>query len=164
MAAGGPTRMPERFRFRDDVLRTAASRTRRRILASALASAAAVVAVWAAALRPRGGTVGSVAFALALLAVLAFLSLRRRLRRLHARWSSFEVAVGDEGIGREVEGFPPITIARADVASVEERASGIVVRGRSGASLLVPREVQGYERVRELLAGWAPAPAAPPGG
>lgn len=148
--------MPEHFRFRDDVLRTAASRTRRRLLASFAASAVAVAGAWAAALRPRGGTIGSLAFALALLAVLALLSLRRRLRRLHARWSSFEVAVGDEGIGREVDGFPPVAIARAEVAAVEERAAGIVVRGRSGASLLVPRELQGYERARDLLAGWAP--------
>ena len=155
---------PERFRFRDDVLRDAASRTRRRILVSFLASAIAVAAAWAAALRPRGGTVGSLAFALALLAALALVSLRRRLRRLHARWSSFEVAVGDDGIGREVEGFPALTIPRADVAAVEERTAGMVVRGRSGASLLVPREVQGYERIRDLLAGWAPAPRPPPGG
>jgi hypothetical protein len=150
----------ERFRFRDDVLRTAASRTRRRLLVSLIATAGAVVGVWAAVLRPRGGTAGSLAFALALLVLLAFFSLRRRLRRLVARWSSFEVAVGDEGIGREVDGFPPIAIPRSDVAAVEERATGIVVRARSGTSLLVPRELQGYERVRDLLAGWAP----PPGG
>ena len=153
----------ERFRFREDVLRTAASRTRRRLLLSVLATAAAASGVWAAALRPRGGTVGSLVFALALLALLAFLSLRRRLRRLHARWSSFEVAVGDAGIGREVEGFPSVAIPRAEVAAVEEHAAGLVVRGRGGASLLVPRELQGYERVRALLAGWAPPPAPGPG-
>ena len=153
----------ERFRFRDDVLRTAASRTRRRLLVSAIATAAAVAGVWAAVLRPRGGTVGSLVFALSLLVLLVFLSLRRRLRRLHARWSSFEVAVGEAGIGREVEGFPPLAIPRADVAAIEERAAGLVVRGRSGASLLVPRELEGYARVRALLVAWGPPPAPPPG-
>ena len=156
-----PTR--ERFRFREDVLRTAASRTRRRLLVSVIATAAAVVGIWAAVLRPRGGTVESLVFALALLVLLAFLSLRRRLRRLLARWSSFEVAVGEAGIEREVEGFPPVAIPRTEVAAIEERAGGLVVRGRSGASLLVPRELQGYERIRALLSGWAPAPEPPPG-
>ncbi len=145
---------PQRFRFREDVLRSAASRMRRRLLASAVAAAAATVVVWGAVLRPRGAGPSALAVALALLAVLAFSSLRRRLRRLHARWSSFEVRVEADAIGREVSGFPPIRIARADVSAVEERAAGLVVRDRAGRSLLVPREVDGYERVRELLASW----------
>lgn len=145
----------ERFRFRDDVLRSAASRTRRRILLSVVVTAVAAVGVWAAALRPRGGGPGGLVFALALVALLAFFSLRRRLGRLHARWSSFEVTISDAGIGRVVEGFPPVTIARGDVAAVEERAGGVVVRGKGGAALLVPRELDGYDRVRARLAEWA---------
>jgi hypothetical protein len=148
----------ERFRFREEVLHAAASRTRRRILVSAVATAAAVLGVWGAVLRPRGDGPGGLAVALALLAGLALLSLRRRLRRLHARWSSFAVAVGEGGISREVEGFPPIAIGRGEVAAVEERSAGLVVRSRGGASLLVPREVEGYERVRARLADWAPRP------
>ena len=150
---------PERFKFRDDVLRAAASRTRRRIAISTVAATAAIVGLWGAVLRPRGGGARSLVFALVLLAVLVLLSLRARLRRLHARWSSFEVTVGADGIGREVGGFPAIRIARADVVSVEERPAGLVVRDRAGAALLVPREVEGYERVRELVAPWAGRPA-----
>ena len=146
----------ETFRFRADVLRTAAAHTRRRILVSVLATAAAVVGVWAAALRPRGGGPGSLVLPLVLLAGLSFFSLRRRLRRLDARWSSFEVTVSDAAVGRVVEGFPPVSIARADVVSVHERGEGLVVQGRGGATLLVPRELDGYERVRDLLAGRNP--------
>jgi hypothetical protein len=152
---------PERFRFREDVLRSAASRTRRRLLGSFAAAAAAVVALWAGVLRAQGARPSTLAFALALLAILAFLSLRRRLRRLHARWSSFEVRVEPDGISRVVSGFPSIRIARAEVAAVEERLAGVVVRDRGGRSLLVPRELDGYERVRGLLEAWrAPAPGA----
>jgi hypothetical protein len=57
-----------------------------------------------------------------------------------------------------VDGFPPIRIARAEVVSVEERPAGVVVRSRDGASLLVPRELEGYERARDVLAGWLAAP------
>ena len=149
---------PQRFRFPEDVLRSAAARTRRRLLVSLVAAAGATVAVWAAVLRAQGAGAGApaLAVALGLLALVAFLSLRGRLRRLHARWSSFEVRVEPDAIGREVSGFPPIRIARADVFAIEERAAGLVVRDRAGRSLLVPREVDGYERVRELLAGWHP--------
>jgi hypothetical protein len=91
---------------------------------------------------------------MALLALLAFLTLRRRLRRLLARWSSFELTVEADAVVRAVEGFPSIRIARAEVASVEERPAGVVVRGRDGASLLVPREVERYERARDLLTSW----------
>ncbi len=149
---------PERFRFREDVLRAAASRTRRRLAVSMVATAAAVAGLWGAVLRPRGSGAGTLAFALVLLGVLALLSLRRRLRRLVARWTSFEVTVDGGGISRAVAGFPPIRIARADVAAVDERGAGLVVRGRGGASLLVPREIEGYERARALLAAWAAPP------
>lgn len=146
-----------RYRFRDDVLRSAASRTRRRLLASFAAAAAAIVAVWAGALRGQGAGASTLAFSLALLTLLAGLSLRRRLRRLHARWSSFEVRLDADAIAREVSGFPGVRIARADVATIAEHAAGIVVRDRSGTSLLVPREIDGYDRAREALAAWGAA-------
>lgn len=152
----------ERFRVRDDVLRAAASRTRRRILLSIAVTAAAAAGVWAAALRPRGGGPGALVLALALVAVLAFFSLRRRLGRLHARWSSFEVTISDDRVARAVEGFAPTAIPRGDVVAVEEQAAGLVVRGRDGTSLLVPRELEGYERARERVAAWSPAPRAAP--
>ena len=62
----------------------------------------------------------------------------------------------------------PVRIARADVETIGERADGIVVRARGGAALVVPRELEGYARLREALAGWAAGrrgagPASPPG-
>jgi hypothetical protein len=142
------------FRFPDAVLRAAASRTRRRVFVGAALVGAAAVAVWAAVLRPRGSGPGTAVFAVVLLLLLAFVSLRRRLRRLQARWASFEVTVWADAVGRTVEGFPPIRIARADVASVGEVDAGVLVRDRAGNALLVPREVDGYDRVRAALAGW----------
>ncbi len=144
----------DRFRFREDVLRAAAARTRRRFAATLVATAAIVAAIWSAALRPRGAGWGTLAFSLALLLALAALSIRRRMRRLHARWASFEIALDDDGIARQVSGFAPVRIARAEVERIGERADGIVVRARGGAALLVPREIDGYARLRETLAAW----------
>jgi hypothetical protein len=69
------------------------------------------------------------------------------------------VRVEAEGLARVVSGVPPIRIARVDVAAVEERAAGVVVRDRSGRSLLVPREIEGYERALGLLQAWRQAQA-----
>lgn len=142
----------ERFRFPDAVLRVAARRTLRRLAVTLVAAAAAVVALWATALRPEGAGAGTLAFALAFLAALAAVSTRRRLRRLQARWGSFEVRIEDDAVVREVTGFRSVRIARDEVAAVEERAEGILVRARGGAALLVPREVEGYALARERLA------------
>src|SRR5512138_2466632 len=152
----------ERFRFREQVLRGAAARTLRRFAATLAATSALFGAVWAAALRPQGAGWGTLAFSLALLLALAAFSMRRRMRRLHARWESFEVALDADAIARQVTGFAPVRIARADVESVGERADGLVVRGRGGALLLVPRELDGYARLREALAVWAATAGAVP--
>lgn len=144
----------ERFRFREDVLGAAAARTRRRFAATLVATAAIVAAIWSAALRPKGAGWGTLAFSLALLLALAAFSLRRRMRRLHARWASFEIALDEDAIARQVSGFPPVRIARAEVEGIGERADGIVVRARGGAALLVPRDIDGYARLREALAAW----------
>ncbi len=145
---------PERFRFREDALRGAAARTRRRFATTLAATAAIVAVVWAAALRPRGAGWGTLAFSLGLLLALAAVSLRHRMRRLHARWASFEIALDGEAIARRVDGFAPLRIARAEVDTIGERPDGIVVRARGGAALLLPRELDGYARLREALAGW----------
>ena len=149
---------PERFRFREDVLRAAAARTRRRFATTLVATAAVVGAVWSAALRPQGAGWGSLAFSLAFLLALAAFSMRRRMRRLHARWDSFEIALEDGAISRQVAGAAPLRIARADVEAVGERPDGLVVRARGGLALLVPRDVEGYARLREALAAWTPPP------
>lgn len=158
--------MVERFRFREDVLRDAASRTRRRILLTLAATAPLVAIAWAWTLRRGGSGYGTLAFALALLLVLAGLSARKRLGRLHARWATFAIVLGEEEIRREVEGFPPARIARSEVTAIEELPQGLVVHGPAETSILVPREVAGWERIREALSRWAPIsrePRAPRG-
>jgi len=147
---------PERFRFRDDALSAVASRTRRRFAFTLAVTAAIVVAAWAFALRAQGAGAGTLLFSLGLLLALAILSLRRRMRRLHARWGSFEITLDDDALSREVDGFAPVRIARADVEAVAELPEGLVVRGRGGAALLVPRDLEGYARLRSALAGWTP--------
>ncbi len=145
---------PERFRLGEDVLRTAASRTRRRLAVPLAAAAAVVVAVHLGALRPRGAGWRALVLPLALLAVLALATLRRRMRRLHSRWASFHVALDEAGLSSGAAGLPAGRVARADLASVEEGPQGLLVRGRAGTAVLVPRGIEGYERIRAVLAQW----------
>ena len=143
-----------RFRLRPDASRVAARRMNRRFLATFAAVVLLVLAAHAAGLRDPGRGLGALAIPFALLLVLAAFSYVRRMRRFRARWASFEIALEDEAIGRAVIGFPLVRILRADVTAIEEIPGGLAVRGRDGRGLVVPRELDGYERVREALAGW----------
>lgn len=143
-----------RYRLRQDASRATARRMNRRFLATFVAVVALVLAAWAAGMRGEGRGLDALAVPFALLLGLAAFSYVRRMRRFRARWASFEIALEDEAIGRAVLGFPPVRIARADVAAIEEVGAGLAVRARDGRGLVVPRELEGYERVREALARW----------
>jgi hypothetical protein len=130
----------ERFRFREDVLRTAAGKTRRRLGLTLLAAASGVVAFWAVALREQGSGAGTLVLSLAFLLALAALSMRRRMRRLHARWGSFEVTIGQDAVERVVTGAPPVRIARTVVLAVAASwsRSWRVMWGDHSSGLLQP--------------------------
>jgi hypothetical protein len=113
-------------------------------------------------MRDSGRGLDALVVPFALLLVLAAFSYVRRMRRFRARWASFEIALENEAIGRAVIGFPPVRIVRAEVAAIEEVGAGLAVRARDGRGIVVPRELDGYERVRDALAGWraiTPRPA-----
>jgi hypothetical protein len=82
------------------------------------------------------------------------------MARFRARWTSFEIALGEDAIAREIAGFPPVRIARAEVTAVEEIPAGLAVRDARGRGLVVPRELEGYEGVRTALAAWRPISSA----
>ena len=141
------------FHLEPAAFRPEARRATRRALALAAAVGAVVVAFWAALLRGRGAGPGTLVLPLVLLAALAALSHLARMRRARARWEAFRVALGQDGITRELPGFPTLRIGRAEVTAVEEDPRGISVRA-GGRALLVPRQLEGYERFREALAAW----------
>ncbi|WP_242345439.1 hypothetical protein [Anaeromyxobacter terrae] len=147
-------RTVSRFRLRPEASRATARRMNRRFLATFVAVVVLVLAAYGAGLRDPGRGLDALVIPFALLLVLAAFSYVRRMRRFRARWASFEIGLEDEAIGRAVIGFPPVRILRADVAAIEEIRAGLAVRARDGRGIVVPRELDGYERVREALAGW----------
>jgi hypothetical protein len=143
-----------RFRLRPEASRATARRMNRRFAATVVAVVLLVLAAYAAGMRDSGRGLDVLVVPFALLLVLAAFSYVRRMRRFRARWASFEIALENDAIGRAVIGFPPVRILRTDVASIEELRSGLAVRARDGRGVVVPRELDGYERIRDALAGW----------
>jgi len=143
-----------RFRLRPEASRATARRMNRRFAATVVAVVLLVLAAYAGGMRDSGRGLDVLAVPFALLLVLAGFSYVRRMRRFRARWASFEIALENDAIGRAVIGFPPVRILRTDVASIEELRSGLAVRARDGRGIVVPRELDGYERIRDALAGW----------
>jgi hypothetical protein len=151
---------PQRFRLRADAMAAVARRVNRRFALTAALAFTLLVAIAVGTMRGEDGSTRSLAFGLVLLLVLVVASFVRRQGRFRARWASFEIVLEEDGIGRTVDGFRPERIARAEVTAVEERPAGLAVRGPGGRAVVVPREVDGYERVRAVVLGWAPAPGA----
>jgi hypothetical protein len=141
------------FRLDAEAFRIEERTAHRRAAALAAATGAVVVAVWAGLLRARGAGPGTLVLPLVLLVALAGLSHLARMRRARARWDGFRVALGEDGIRRELPGSPTVRIGRAEVTAVEEGPRGIAVRAE-GRAFLVPRELEGYERFRGELARW----------
>ena len=147
---------PEHFRLRADAMAGMARRLNLRFALTVATVAIIVIALFSAGLRDREGGYGALTVGLGLLALLAFWSWRSRLTRFRERWSSFTVVLEPEALGRTVKGYPDVRIPRAEVTSVGEAPAGIVVRARGGAAIVVPRELEGYERVRAAVSAWKP--------
>lgn len=149
---------PEHFRLRADAMAALRRRLDRRFAATLLATALLVVLAFASGLRGGGlGGWGTLAVGLGLLAALAAWSYRRRIRTFRARWESFTVVLGEDAVSRSVDGHPELRIVRAEVAEVGEAPAGLVIRARTGSALVVPREIEGYERLRSALSAWGPS-------
>ncbi|HVI94057.1 MAG TPA: hypothetical protein VM753_08620, partial [Anaeromyxobacter sp.] len=101
---------PTRHRLRSDASRATARRMNRRFAATVVAVVLIVLAAYAGGLRDGRG-VDALVVPFALLVVLVVVSYVRRMARFRMRWASFEIALGEDAIAREVAGFPPVRIA-----------------------------------------------------
>jgi hypothetical protein len=146
----------ERFGLRPEAMKGMARRLVLRFALTAGAAALLVVAAFASGLRGPDGGAGPLVLGLGLLALLAAWSFRSRTARFRARWASFRVVLEEAAVSRTVEGYPEVRIERGDVASVGEAAAGLVVRARAGPALVVPRELEAYDRVRAAILAWRP--------
>jgi hypothetical protein len=63
------------------------------------------------------------------------------------------VALEGDAIVRELPGLAPLRLRRDEITQVEEGPGGVAVRARERA-VLVPRQVEGYERFRAALEAW----------
>ena len=152
----------ERFRLRADAMAKVAAKVNRRFALTAALAFALLVAIAAGTMRGEDGSGRALAFGLLFLFVLVVGSYVRRQGRFRARWASFEIVLEPDAIARTVDGYRPERITRAEATAVEERPAGLAVRAAGGRAVVVPRELDGYERVRAALLAWRPA-SPPPG-
>jgi hypothetical protein len=147
--------LARRFRLVADAHGSAMRRMNRRFGVTVVLVVLLVLGAYAAGMRDGRG-VDALVVPIAVLVVLVVWSYRRRMSRFRTRWAAFEIVLGEDAIGREVPGLPSVRIPRGDVASIEELPLGLAVRDRAGRGLVVPRELDGYDEVRERLAAWRP--------
>ncbi|MFO0581504.1 MAG: hypothetical protein U0229_04455 [Anaeromyxobacter sp.] len=145
---------PETFRLRADAMQGMARRLNLRFLLTVGAVALIVVALFSAGLRDQEGGYRALAVGLVILAVFAYWGWRRRLTRFRERWASFTIVLEPDALVRTVVGYPETRIPRAEVASVGEAPAGVVVRAKGGQAIVVPRELDGYDRLRAAVASW----------
>ncbi len=151
--------LPVRATLRRDLWPPRERRMVRRLALSLGVLVSVIVAADAAILRDEPGRWGHVVLTAALVGAIAALLGLRQVSRARARWASFRLVVSDDAIRREMDGARPLEIPRAEAVRVAEGPAGILVAAR-GRQLGVPREVDGYERVRDALAAWGTGPRA----
>jgi hypothetical protein len=67
----------------------------------------------------------------------------------------FGIAIGPDVLRRVSSQFPVVEMVRGDVVRVEEFPAGLLLYAEGPPrAVLVPSKLEGYARVRELIAGW----------
>lgn len=94
---------------------------------------------------------------------LAFVALQTYGRE-RAAWSSFELAVTETVLRRQVVGADTIELLRRDVTGISEHPGrGLTVHARDGRALFVPASLTRFEELRDELLSWGPAVPTPGG-
>lgn len=84
--------------------------------------------------------------------------------RERAAWSSFELAVSETLLRRQVSGAETIELFRRDIAAIhDEPGRGVTLRARDGRALFVPASVTRFEELRDELLTWGPIVPPPKG-
>jgi hypothetical protein len=83
--------------------------------------------------------------------LLPYVMWRTRLR-VRRRWNAFELSIGPTHMRCAARGAGRVTMPLAEIDSITEGASGLVVRSsRSGSVIHIPRTVEGFVDVRARL-------------
>jgi hypothetical protein len=108
---------------------------------------------------PRMETEGSVwylLFPMALAVGGMYWILRRNLQRHRKAWDEFELYIDGETIGLGERLNPQVAIKREEIETIGESPEGdLYVQAKEDkGQLIVPKDLDGWEEVKALLAGW----------
>ncbi len=93
--------------------------------------------------------------------IIQVLLMANYLRIQEESWESLRIILTDDGVRREEAGRRPIEISRDEIVEVHDLDDGpLVIAYDGGRKMLgVPRELDGFETVREVVLGWVGAQA-----
>jgi hypothetical protein len=147
--AGAPA--PEVYRLSMEKLPAAVGRARRLALVEVLLGVTAVVALVEALLRHSSSATDVSLVVWGLGVLLAPYVLWKAGLRVRRRWNAFELSIGPTNMRCAARGSGRVTMALDEIESIDEGASGLVVRSSSGSVIRIPRFVEGFRDVRARL-------------
>jgi hypothetical protein len=81
----------------------------------------------------------------------------RAVQRERDKWNSLVLEFRGDSLVRTLHRYPLVEIASSEVTAIEEFSAGIIVRTDSRSkTLIVSRDLLGYDDFRNRLAAWAP--------
>jgi hypothetical protein len=87
---------------------------------------------------------------------LIIFQVYRQMRRLRRIWQSYRIFIEDGLIARHIEGFPELRVSKANVISIEERASGdlVIHTVNPQAAFGISRDILDIGSLRKELETW----------
>lgn len=90
-----------------------------------------------------------------------WVTFRRSLKASLAELESYRLWLGERVLRRVVAGYAEAELSREQVSRLVHAPDGLLVEG-AGRSVFVPSSLEGFDEVKQRLAGWRPAEAARP--
>ncbi|BAU12153.1 hypothetical protein LEP3755_26820 [Leptolyngbya sp. NIES-3755] len=99
--------------------------------------------------------ISSIIFMVLIAGISLPLILRGEFKKHQRIWSSYELTLSEDSIARTQDGYERVQISRSEITRIIEVTDyGLTIVGTNNAQIFVPRLVENYVLLRNLLAEW----------